>query len=93
MDRNATISLLEAALGYAEQGLPVIRAANTGISALIDGRGQVVDALDMDVSGTIDAALPPPRPAPLYARTGDWPLGVLIAGLLFVSFLLRSRPA
>ncbi|MEJ6393624.1 apolipoprotein N-acyltransferase [Gymnodinialimonas sp. 2305UL16-5] len=69
-----------AQLRAAEQGLPVIRAANTGISAMIDGRGQIVEALPMDIHGIIDARLPPPRPSTLYARTGDLP--VLAVALL-----------
>ena len=41
-----------------ENGLPVLRAANTGISGIIDPSGRVVDALAMNVRGTIDFSLP-----------------------------------
>jgi apolipoprotein N-acyltransferase len=69
-----------ARLRAAEQGLPVLRAANTGISAVIDARGRVTSALALNGSGVLDARLPPPLPATPYARTGDWP--VLIAVIL-----------
>lgn len=41
-----------------ENGMPVLRAANTGISGIIDPSGRVVDALAMNVRGTIDFSLP-----------------------------------
>ena len=66
-----------------EQGLPVLRAANTGISAAIDARGRVLDALPLGVSGHLDARLPAALEPPPYARTGDAPLagGLLLAVL------------
>lgn len=70
-----------ARLRAAEQGLPLIRAANTGISAVIDARGRVVEALPMDLDGVIDAPLPAALPPTPYARTGDLPA-------LFLAFLL-----
>lgn len=56
-----------------EFGLPIARAANTGVSAMIDARGRIVDELGMDIQGVIDAPLPPSLPPTLYSRTGDWP--------------------
>lgn len=70
-----------ARLRAAEQGLPMIRAANTGISAVIDARGAVTHALPMDTQGVIDARIPAALPPTLYARTGDWPallLGIFV---------------
>ncbi len=68
-----------AQLRAAEQGLPVIRAANTGVSAVIDARGRVVDALPMDVQGVLDVRLPVALPPTIYARTGDF--SALIAAI------------
>jgi apolipoprotein N-acyltransferase len=62
-----------ARLRAAEQGLPVLRAANTGVSAVIDARGNVLAALPLNEAGKLDARLPPPLPATPYARAGDWP--------------------
>ena len=54
-----------------EEGLPLVRAANTGISAVVDSLGQVRDRLDVGQRGVIDADLPPARTPTLYARFGD----------------------
>ena len=87
-----------ARLRAAEQGLPVLRAANTGISAVIDARGGVVAALPLGVSGHLDAPLPPPLPATAYARLGDGPvlggallLALILAGLARLRGPLRPR--
>ncbi len=69
-----------------EQGLPVIRAANTGVSAVIDARGRILQALPLETRGHIDASLPGALPPTLYARTGDLPaLIVLVAGLFAIA--------
>ena len=73
-----------------EFGLPMVRVANTGISAVIDARGRVKDMLPMGVAGRIDVALPGPLPETLYWKTGDIPAAVLL--LLVVLIVLRFRP-
>jgi apolipoprotein N-acyltransferase len=73
-----------------EFGLPMVRVANTGISAVIDARGRVKDMLPMGVAGRIDVALPGPLPETLYWKTGDIPAAVLL--LLVVLIVLRLRP-
>ena len=82
-----------ARLRAAEQGLPLIRAANTGISAVIDARGHVVDALPMDTQGTIDAIMPAALPPTLYARTGDLPALLLAIFATIGGIGLGRRPA
>ena len=57
----------------------MIRAANTGVSAVIDAYGRVLASLDMQQEGIIDHRLPAPREATPYARWGDWTLLVLVA--------------
>nr|WP_038651170.1 apolipoprotein N-acyltransferase [Roseibacterium elongatum] len=76
-----------ARLRAAEQGLPLLRAANTGISGVIDARGRVVAALPLGEAGALDVALPPALPPTLYARTGDVPIliVVLFAGLATIA--------
>lgn len=70
--------LAQARFRAIEQGLPMVRAANTGISAVIDARGQVTASLPLGVSGYLDAELPRRLPATLYARSGDWPVLLLL---------------
>lgn len=72
------------ALAIAE-GLPLVRAANTGISAVIDPLGRVLHALPLGVEGVIDAQLPQALPPTIYARYGDVPaLLFAILGLVLV---------
>ncbi len=73
--------LVQARMRAAEQGLPMIRVANTGISGMIDPYGRLRENLPLGVSGYVDAALPAALPATLYSRTGDWP--AFIIALLF----------
>jgi apolipoprotein N-acyltransferase len=62
-----------------EEGLPIVRVANTGISAVIDPTGQIVARLGLGVEGVLDSGLPSALPAPLYTRTGDWPAAIAVA--------------
>lgn len=62
-----------------EQGLTVIRAANNGISAIIDPYGRIVAQLAMNVRGTADAHIAKPIAQPLYARVGDWIFAAMLA--------------
>ncbi|SMX40888.1 apolipoprotein N-acyltransferase [Maliponia aquimaris] len=81
--------LAQARIRAIEQGLPMLRAANTGVSAVIDGAGRILAQLPLGVAGHVDAPLPPPLRRTLYSRTGDWP--VTIALLLAVATLLQAR--
>ncbi|WP_050525389.1 apolipoprotein N-acyltransferase [Pseudorhodobacter aquimaris] len=81
--------LAQARLRAIEQGLPLLRAANTGVSAVIDARGRVVAHIPLGISAFVDAALPPPLRQPPYARFGDWP--VLLLLLAVVGALLSHR--
>lgn len=64
--------LASARLRAVEEGLPLVRAANTGISAVIDAHGRTVARLGLGQRGVLDAPLPRAAPATLYARWGDW---------------------
>ena len=70
--------LASARMRAVEEGLPIVRAANTGISAIIDANGDLVARLGNGETGVIDAALPSAHPPTLYARFGDWALLALI---------------
>ncbi len=68
-----------------EQGLPLVRSANTGISGVIDPYGRIIDSLALGVAGKLDAQLPGALAPTHYARSGDWPsilLLLLLAGAL-----------
>jgi apolipoprotein N-acyltransferase len=48
----------QAQIRAVENGLPLLRAANNGISAVVDTRGRIVDALAVDARGAIDVRVP-----------------------------------
>ena len=71
--------LASARMRAVEEGLPVIRAANTGISAVIDANGEIIARLDTGERGIIDADLPSAQPPTPYALFGDWMLALILA--------------
>ena len=82
--------LAQARMRAIEQGLPLARSANTGISAMIDPYGRVLASLPLNTAGFVDAALPQALPPTLYSRTGDLPLlMLLLGGLAFATFRIR----
>ncbi|HEX4368406.1 MAG TPA: apolipoprotein N-acyltransferase [Rhodopila sp.] len=90
--------LAAARLRAVEEGLPLMRAANTGISAGFDARGHELGQLGMQVAGVLPVHLPAPIVLPLYARVGLLlPGGVavmaLMWGLLGKSARKGKRPA
>jgi apolipoprotein N-acyltransferase len=72
-----------------EQGLPLVRAANTGISAIIDAYGRTEARLELQQSGVIDGRLPANRPRTLFSRTGNWPFFALLAIFLILGMWPR----
>jgi apolipoprotein N-acyltransferase len=71
-----------------EEGIPLMRAANTGISAGFDPRGHELARLGLGRTGFLPVRLPSALPAPLYARAGLWLPGgasmlFIIVGLAF----------
>ncbi len=78
-----------------EEGLPLIRAANNGISAIVDPYGRVTAALDLGETGILDGTLPASLAPTLYSRFGDTMAAVLglltLAGAFFSRRLFRSQ--
>ena len=70
-----------ARLRAVEEGRPLVRVANTGISAVVDPYGRIQARLALGREGVIDAGLPAPLADPtLYARLGEW-ITVLMLGI------------
>lgn len=81
----------QARLRAVEQGLPLIRVANTGVTAVVDARGRVLDALPFGTMAALDTRIPGALPATPYARWGDAPLALLLAGLALLAMIGRRR--
>jgi apolipoprotein N-acyltransferase len=79
----------QARLTAIEEGLPLARAANTGISAVVDPVGRIINSLPLGSEGVLDAPLPQPISAPLYARFGDMPAAIMVTIALIV--VVRRR--
>lgn len=82
--------LEQAQLRSIELGLPMVRSANSGISAMIDGKGRIIDQLGLGTAGAVEARLPPPLPPTVYARFGDLPTLVVVF-LMALYGTVRSR--
>ncbi|HEY5070870.1 MAG TPA: apolipoprotein N-acyltransferase [Caulobacteraceae bacterium] len=80
-----------------EEGLPMVRATPTGISAVIDAFGRVAPgkALGIGAFGVIDAPLPPALPPTLFSRFGDAPfflMLILSAACARWAEVIQARP-
>jgi apolipoprotein N-acyltransferase len=86
--------LLSVQVRAIEEGIPLIRAANNGISAVIDAWGQILYRLELDEVGFIDFSLPAPLPnSTFYHRWGDKPFLGLIALMIALAFFYRNCQA
>ncbi|MGA9580894.1 MAG: apolipoprotein N-acyltransferase, partial [Allosphingosinicella sp.] len=84
--------LAQARLRALEEGLPVLRATPTGISAVIDSDGRLLRSLPWRTAGVIDTRLPAPRTATPFARFGNI-LPLAFALLLLASAMVAQRIA
>ncbi len=74
-----------------EEGVPLVRAAYSGISAVFDAYGRERARLGLGERGVLDVRLPRPAPeVPLYGRYGDSVFALMLGFVLAIALLLRS---
>jgi apolipoprotein N-acyltransferase len=74
-----------------EEGLPLVRAANTGISAVVDPLGRIVARLPLGVEDVLDAPLPRAIAPTWFVRFGDSLAGVMLVGAAAITLRRRLR--
>jgi len=84
--------LQQARVRAIEHGLPLVRAANTGISAVIDPLGRTVAFLPLGAEAVLDSRLPDRIEPTVYDRFGDAGVGFLVGFSLFLILWRRLRP-
>jgi apolipoprotein N-acyltransferase len=72
-----------------EEGLPLVRAANTGISVVVDPVGRLIARLDLGIEGVLDSGLPAAISPTVYSKIGDIPAAMFVA--LAIIFAVRRR--
>lgn len=84
----------QARLRAVEQGVPLVRSANTGISAIVDAYGRVRKSLGLDQRGIVEGGLPLSLDATLFSQYGSNIFSLLVAFAVFLALLfnrLRTR--
>jgi apolipoprotein N-acyltransferase len=81
----------QARLRAVEEGLPLVRAANTGISAVVDPYGRLVSSLPLSVEGVLDSDLPVAASRTVYSQTGIFPLTATLVICLMALIVSRIR--
>ncbi|MBD0273848.1 MAG: apolipoprotein N-acyltransferase, partial [Acetobacteraceae bacterium] len=84
--------LAAARMRAAEEGLPLVRAAQTGISAVFDAHGRRLAFLPLGTAGTLDAELPDALPPTLFNRFGPL-IPATLAGMCLLASLVGLRLA
>ena len=70
-------------------GLPLVRAANTGISVVTDAYGRELDALAIGSTGTIESALPAAAAPTPYSRLRNLPFMMLLTATFMIGLIAR----
>lgn len=84
--------LASARMRAVEEGLPLARAANTGISAVIDPLGRVLGSQPLGTQGYVQTVLPKPLPPTLYSRFGDVFFFIMLAlAVISAEAVLRRK--
>ncbi len=85
--------LMQASLRAIEEGLPLVRAANNGISAVVDSRGRTLTYLPLDARSVIDVTLPGAMPPPPFTRFGLFPALAIVGAFFALGLFRRGRVA
>ncbi len=83
--------LAQARMRAIEEGLPVLRATPTGISAVVDARGRVLASVPLGQRGAIELPLPAPLAPTLFSRVGNAMATLTVLALLALAVALRRR--
>ena len=82
--------LAQARMRAIEEGIPVLRATTTGISAVIDARGVVLSSIGRGQAARIDGTVPPRAPQTLFGRFGHWLTIAWGSGFLLLSLVVMA---
>jgi len=83
--------LQQARVRAIEEGLPLVRAANTGISLVADPLGRVIRSLPLGTEGVLDSPLPAAVEPTFYARVGDRHTALVLAVIFALATVRRRR--
>ncbi|MFT9099268.1 MAG: apolipoprotein N-acyltransferase [Zymomonas mobilis subsp. pomaceae] len=83
--------LAQARLRAIEEGLPIARATSTGISALIDAEGHIIDQLPVNRAGRLSVVVPPAMQPTFFARYGNRISLIFAMSLLLITLLGRIK--
>ena len=81
----------QAVIRAVEQGLPLVRAANSGISAIVDPFGREIGRIELGQAGILDGMLPEALPPTPYAAHGGLIVGILLVIAASIGLLGRSQ--
>ena len=81
--------LAQARLRAVEEGLPLVRAANTGVSAVVDPYGRTIKSLPLGIAGVLDSDLPKPIPPTVFSLYANLPAWLMLAALFAVVVIHR----
>lgn len=90
-DLGPPAHLAQAQLRAIEEGLPVVRATPTGISAIIGADGRLIRSIGMHRTGAIEAPIPPRYAPTPFSRLGNWMAAIVSALLLLTAIAIRRR--
>jgi apolipoprotein N-acyltransferase len=85
--------LAQARLRALEEGLPIVRATPTGISAIVDAHGRLLHSIPYREAGVIDARLPRPAEPTLFSHLGNWAPMIFALLLVAAALLVRRQGA